>query len=109
MRIFGCSVADALELNAGKELRDASSLAMAYSSQRQSAKTRSIEWQFTFKEWVDVWEASGKLSLRGVGRGRYVMARHGDEGPYHKSNVSIVLATINSRDGIETRFRMSAV
>lgn len=70
----------------------------AYSSQRAKAAMRGIAWNFTFQQWCDVWEESGKWHLRGRGAGRYCMARPGDTGPYEKGNVSIVDWQTNTRD-----------
>ncbi len=99
--IYGCSHASAVTLNDGLTLRDKGTKALAYVHQRQAAKKRGIAWQITFSEWLDVWVMSGHWAERGVGRAKYVMARHGDEGPYAVANVSIQLATQNSRDGIK--------
>jgi hypothetical protein len=76
-----------------------------YHQQKSSAAKRDrearakglpgIEWLFTFERWWAVWEASGKWEQRGCRRGEYVMARHGDTGPYAPDNVSIVEAGVN--------------
>lgn len=71
-----------------------------YGNQKDSAKRRGVEWQFTFEEWMRVWIDSGKWEMRGRGKGQYCMARHGDVGPYNTSNVSIILSQKNSSDGI---------
>ena len=62
------------------------------------AAQRGIEWCLTFEEWLDVWQRSGHSHERGRGRGRYVMARRGDIGPYSVGNVEIILYEQNSRD-----------
>ena len=69
-----------------------------YTTQRKSARERGIGWEFTFETWWAVWDASGKWSQRGRLLGEYVMARHGDVGPYSPSNVSIVTNTENVRE-----------
>lgn len=69
-----------------------------YRLQQNGARRRGIDWQFTFEEWVTVWERSGKADQRGRGKGCYVMARHGDTGPYSASNVSIILFEQNCAD-----------
>jgi hypothetical protein len=53
---------------------------------------------FTFDEWLAFWKASGKLHLRGLGRGKYVMARNGDRGPYAPDNVRIILFEDNMKE-----------
>ncbi len=55
--------------------------------QRESAKFRGIEWQFTFPQWVKVWEESGYWTSRGKKANQYCMARKGDTGPYAVDNV----------------------
>jgi len=102
-RIYRCGEAEAIRLNAGRPLRDPGSLAFKYATQRTAANKRGIDWRLSFAEWLGIWEASGRLAQRGVGIGRYVMARHGDCGPYSVGNVSIQLAVANSRDGLLTR------
>lgn len=70
----------------------------AYNRQKARAKDRNIEWFFTFDEWLFVCESSGKANLRGKGRGKYVMARIGDVGPYCKENIEIILYEQNCAD-----------
>jgi hypothetical protein len=107
-RIYGCSRAAALFVNGGLPLRQRHTPAMAYTHQRTSAGKRGVEWEISFPEWMAVWLESGRWELRGVGRGRYCMARHGDTGPYKVGNVSIQLATQNSRDGVYIAHRTLA-
>lgn len=99
-RIYGCAFACALALNGGLPLRAPNTPALAYAQQRQASKKRGIGWEITFPEWLGVWLESGNWSLRGVGVGRFCMARHGDSGPYRVGNVSIILSTQNSRDAV---------
>ena len=70
----------------------------AFIEQRENAARRGIEWQFTFDEWKQLWESSGCWEKRGKGADRYVMARHGDTGPYSPSNVRITTFLENGRD-----------
>lgn len=100
-RIFGCSECVAIELNGGAPLQQRKSKADNYAKQRNAARRRGVDWEITFPEWIEVWSASGVFHLRGVGIGRYCMARNGDEGPYKVGNISIQLCTTNSRDGLE--------
>lgn len=72
----------------------------AYTQQRNNARIRGIDWLLTFAEWWGVWSRSGKWSDRGRGRGKYVMARHGDSGPYQLGNVKIVHFEDNNREYI---------
>lgn len=70
----------------------------AYTRQKAAAKCRGIAWEFTFDSWHSMWEASGHWDQRGVGKGKYVMARFGDVGPYSTTNVEIILALQNHSD-----------
>ena len=67
----------------------------AFCNHRCSAKARGISWFFTFEEWYEFWQKSGKWEQRGLGVGKYCMARFGDTGPYHPGNVAIKTVTEN--------------
>lgn len=73
----------------------------AYWSQVGNSKKRGIRFDLTFAQWFSVWQASGKLHLRGRGKGKYVMSRVSDTGGYELGNVHIQLATENSREAVE--------
>ena len=66
--------------------------------QRKAANKRNIVFNLTYDEWLDVWQSSGKLHLRGVGKGKYCMARKGDQGPYEIGNIEIIPFEQNNRD-----------
>lgn len=70
----------------------------AFGFQRTGAKRRGIGWQLTFEQWLQIWVDSGHLDQRGSGKGRFHMARRGDEGAYEIGNVFIQLHEENSRD-----------
>lgn len=72
----------------------------AFNQQRTSAKNRGIAWELDFSTWFAIWQASGKLHLRGKGKGKYLMSRLKDDGPYVIGNVHIQLATENSREAV---------
>lgn len=72
----------------------------AFNSQRQAAKNRGVAWNLTFAQWFAVWQSSGKLHLRGRGKGNYVMSRVNDAGCYELGNVHIQLATENSKEAV---------
>lgn len=74
-----------------------------YSQQKGVAKTRKIEWLFTFESWWKMWSDSGQWINRGRGVGKYCMARKGDVGPYSPENVEIALHTQNSSDASKGR------
>jgi hypothetical protein len=58
-----------------------------YNSHRDKAIERGISFEFSFEEWVDWWKTDDRLSRRGVGADKLVMARKGDVGPYRIDNV----------------------
>jgi len=64
--------------------------------QKCNAKSRGICWDLTINEWWYIWQTSGHWSDRG--RGKYVMARHGDTGGYTIDNVYITTASENSSE-----------
>lgn len=102
LKRFGCTHAALVALNEGLPIWQHGSLARAYATQIANAKLRGVEWAMTFPEWVKVWRDSGRLAERRRGNG-YVMARHGDIGPYHVNNVYIALSVQNIRDGAAFR------
>lgn len=57
----------------------------AYFQQKNNAKARGIEWQFTFETWVDWWGAD--IERRGSRVDSLQMQRIADAGPYHPDNV----------------------
>lgn len=71
-----------------------------YARQAINSAHRKIEWQLSFGQWWRIWSESGKWSERGRGKGGYVMARHGDKGPYALGNVKIITAVENQREYI---------
>lgn len=85
-----------------QELR---SLRDAYNVQKKTQTRRKpdrnghrIQVTMTFEEWLQVWGESGKLPLRGSGRGKFCMARKDDLGDYAVGNVEIKACEENSRE-----------
>lgn len=72
-----------------------------YIRQRANARRRGIPWEFTFNTWWGVWKNSGKWEHRGMGKGKYCMARRGDLGPYSPENVRIITFSQNSKIAIK--------
>ena len=72
--------------------------ARRYHSHKNRARIYGIPWEFTFQSWLAVWEKSGKWPERGRGSKQYVMARHGDTGPYGPQNVKIITNEENIRE-----------
>jgi hypothetical protein len=56
-----------------------------YQVHRCNAKQRNIDWQFTYDTWIEWWGAD--ITSRGASKGKLVMARTGDIGPYSPDNV----------------------
>lgn len=73
-----------------------------FSQQKKNALNRGKEFNLTLKEWWDIWQESGKYSLRGIGKG-YCMARWGDSGGYEVGNVYICTMAQNSSDSYITK------
>ena len=58
--------------------------------QRQSARRRGIEFDFSFESWLQFWLDSGHWYQRGIkSADSYVMSRFNDTGPYRLDNVVI--------------------
>tara|TARA_R110000744_G_scaffold62608_1_gene129143 strand:+ start:187 stop:483 length:297 start_codon:yes stop_codon:yes gene_type:complete len=57
-----------------------------YRWQRNGAKSRSIEFNITYEEWLDWW--GDDIELRGKGKGKLCMGRHNDTGAYELGNIS---------------------
>lgn len=60
-----------------------------YRGQKSHSKTRGIDFNLSFDEWLNIWLKSGHWEQRGRGKGTYVMSRVGDTGPYEIGNVFI--------------------
>jgi len=65
--------------------REANPKHWAFLMQRQHSKERDIEFLFDFDTWVEWWGED--FASRGDSPEQLVMARYGDEGPYHPDNV----------------------
>lgn len=73
--------------------------------QRCNARRRKIEWLFTFEEWIDKWEQSGKWEQRGRKKDQYVMCRFNDEGPYSYDNTRIDTCNNNNVEANKTKYK----
>lgn len=67
--------------------------------QLTSARRRGIEFDFPFEQWLQFWLDSGHWHQRGRGKGKYVMSRIGDTGPYRVDNVEIKTQEENLSEG----------
>lgn len=63
---------------------------------RQNARRRNIEFNLTYDEWMNIWIQSGYWEQRGRAKGKYVMCRNNDIGPYAVGNVYIGLMEVNA-------------
>ena len=68
----------------------------AYADQKGAAMKRGIDWNFTYKEWVEWW--GDDFENRGVGKNNLVMARYNDTGPYEKNNVKKITFSENVKE-----------
>lgn len=91
--VRGCTLDQYVELRSmGKT---GHSPVAAFLKQRRNAAKRGIGWQLTLWEWWSIWQESAHWGDRGRQVGNFVMARHGDVGPYAVGNVSIVTTSQN--------------
>ena len=67
-----------------------------YGQHKQNANRRKINFELTYEQWLEIW--GDKISLRGVGRGKYCMARNNDQGPYSVDNVKIIPFEENNKE-----------
>lgn len=68
----------------------------AYVQQRNGARHRGIDWEFTFDAWWEIWQPY--WHLRGPGKNGLCMAREKDEGPYAPGNVYLTTNLGNLMD-----------
>ena len=82
-----------------RKLRDAYNVQKKTQARRKPDRNgHRIQVTMTFEEWLQVWTDSGRLHLRGSGRGKFCMARKGDLGDYAVGNVEIKPCEENSRE-----------
>jgi hypothetical protein len=77
-------------------MHDMKKVRQAFNSHRNGAKTRGIEFNFTFYEWWELWKPH--WASRGRGRNQLMMCRKMDNGAYEVGNVRIATAACNGRD-----------
>jgi hypothetical protein len=80
---------------------DIKNMKTAYSLHKSVARNRGIEWFFNFITWADWWNRQKGfdwMNKRGTTKGKYVMARKGDKGPYAVWNVECKTVEDNHRD-----------
>lgn len=77
---------------------DLKKLKKVFQAQKDGAGSRGIAFIMSFDDWLSIWIKSGKLHLRGNGRGKYCMARFNDMGPYAVGNVKIILQGDNTKE-----------
>ena len=76
--------------------REANPKKWAFIMHRQHSKERGIDFLFDFDTWVEWW--GDDFDNRGCKEGQLVMAREGDEGPYHPDNVRKATCSDNIRE-----------
>lgn len=73
----------------------------SYLLHKRNATARGVSFELTFDEWLKWWEDNlgpDWKAKRGCRIGKYVMARHGDVGPYSLSNIKCILHEDNIRE-----------
>ena len=102
MNWYGCSI----EIrNSFGDCNVKGTLAYTYKTQKNnSLNHRKIPFELTLPEWYEIWKESGHFHERGIGSGKYVMARIADMGSYTKDNVKIITHNENSRESREMDF-----
>lgn len=60
-----------------------------YANAKRKSNQRKIGWNISFKDWWDMWQASGHWEERGISAGNYMMCRTWDTGIYELGNVRI--------------------
>lgn len=88
-----------LKLNTGMKKSYAYRL---YKEHERNARSRKIDFLFSYEEWHDFWSLDNRLANRGREKNQFVMARDGDSGPYAAWNVHLATADENRR---ETKFK----
>lgn len=89
MRNFGCTVAQWQFLRDIDDDYNKTPVGK-WTEQKSNAKRRGVAWSLTLWEWWAIWDESGNYKNRGIGMGKYVMARIGDTGGYCIGNVEII-------------------
>ena len=74
-----------------------------FRTQRNNARRRNIDWQFTYDEWIEWWGED--ITNRGRKNGQLVMARNGDVGPYNVQNVQKLKAEENASDAVKGKHK----
>jgi hypothetical protein len=96
--MYGCTLEQWKIVRGDPLVRFGQSPIQQWKMQRLNALKRGIEWQFSLWDWWCCWQASGHWAARGVHGDEYVMCRHGDIGPYSRSNVYFATARQNLQD-----------
>jgi len=73
-------------------------IANRYLSHKYNANKRGIDFTISFPDWYKIWVDSGHMDDRGIGKGKFVMSRFKDLGPYEVGNVEIIPAPKNNSD-----------
>lgn len=81
---------------------------MAFLLHRIGAPKRGIDFNFTYQEWTASPCGPDWFKKRGNKTGQYVMARHGDKGPYEPGNVKCITSSENIREGVGIKNRGNA-
>ena len=91
------------------DLQDLRKAKKQFYAQRGNARNRNIEWKLSIEEYCQVWLKSGLWDKRGKGKGKYVMSRKGDIGPYSLDNVFVQSWEQNTRDAFSDPTKLEAI
>jgi len=75
---------------------------VAYMKQKHHAKTRDIDFLFTYEEWLAWW--GDDYNMRGTTADELCMARLNDTGSYEPSNVYKTTNSGNTKDQLALRW-----
>ena len=70
---------------------------LAYRTQRNNARSRKIDWNLSYEEWITWWLSTGHFNQRGRYTGEYCMCRFNDTGPYELGNIYCATLVENTK------------
>lgn len=83
---YGCSHEERKRISGPKRYEG---FAEQYMNQRNSSISRGVPWKITLPEWIEAWNNSGLIDLRGRGADCYVLTRKDFTIGFTKDNVLV--------------------
>lgn len=107
---YGCTHAEALNINGGMILSMPGSPADTYKDSRRSAIKNGFGWEITLPEWWDIWASSGKWAKRGRDTTHFAMYRKDEQLPFRPDNLEILrfgegIARLRKREAARGRYK----